>query len=113
MEERGLLGDTLKYPQSVYTVGKEVKGNAEMLRVTEVGKWDIIQVEQCLFFVHLSLEHALRMGVNLLFYILWPPERKTCWCRNEEPSFFPCVQGDGIPTPESPVGSGLEAGPVA
>lgn len=51
----GSVGDTLKYPQSVYTVGKEVKGNAEMQKVTEVGKWDVIlQVEQCLFFVHLS-----------------------------------------------------------
>lgn len=35
----------MKYPQSVSTVGKEVKGNAEMLKVTEVGKRDIIQVE--------------------------------------------------------------------
>lgn len=51
----GSFGDTLKYPQSIYTVGKEVKGNAEMLKVTEVGKWDVIlQVEQCLYFVHLS-----------------------------------------------------------
>ena len=94
-------------------MGKEVKGNAEMQKVTEVGKWDVIlQVEQCLFFVHLSPEHSLRTGVNLLFYILWPPRRKTCWCWSEEPSFFLSVQGDGIPTPESAVGSGLEGGPV-